>query len=89
MADSLSHSCPTCKGNVILGIHYLSDPYTGEVLSAQEEICPDCIDGVYPKAAVERASAVFSELTDINAPSAAQTATPRIIGAYYNEGEEE
>ena len=37
-----SHSCPTCKGNVILGIHHLSDPYTGEALPPQEEICPDC-----------------------------------------------
>lgn len=80
MADSLSHSCPTCGG-------------TGQVSKSDcgydqwNEPCPDCIDG-YPKAAVERAAAVFSELTDINAPSVAREATFRIIRAFNNEGSE-
>lgn len=45
MADFLSHSCSTCEGTGY-------DPHSR---MANRRPCPDCYDGVYPKAAVERA----------------------------------
>lgn len=52
MADSFSHSCPTCGGSGVDVIAIGSGGGVGPITQP----CPDCVDGVYPKAGVERAA---------------------------------
>ena len=78
MSDSLSHSCPTCGGTGIL--HEPCDAHPTTIR------CPDCYDGVYPKAAVERAA---KAIEDVGPDREFEDYALAAIRAYHNEGRSE
>lgn len=87
--DSLSRSCPTCDG----------DGYDLHSRMANRRPCPDCVDGVYPKAAVERAMWAVNDhmegaipeewasLSDLQRHAACRSALAA-IRAFHDEGSE-